>query len=99
MHAAFCAVAEGGDCDVQVAGLFGNLMGNTVDATAASSDDAHANGICCHCWFLRGLYHGLVKNIQIIPENKSYLRFFGEWGSIAYLVGVGQSFEIVDKNQ
>ena len=58
MHAAFCAVAEGGDCNVQVAGLFGNLMANTVDAAAASSDDAHANGVCCHCWFLRELYQG-----------------------------------------
>ena len=53
MHAAFCAVAKGRYCDVQIAGLFGNLMANTVDAAAAGSDDAHAYGICCHCWFLQ----------------------------------------------
>lgn len=80
MHAAFCAVAKSGDCDVQVAGLFGNLMANAVDAAATSSDDAHANGICCHCWFLRenaGCIRVLVKNIPIIPKNKSHLETLG----------------------
>ena len=80
MHAAFRAVAEGGDCDVQIAGLFGNLLANTVDAAAAGSDDAHANGVCCHCWFLRenadciGI---LVRNIPIISKNKSHLETLG----------------------
>ena len=78
MHAAFCSVAEGCDCDVQVAGLFGNLMANTVDAAAASSDDAHANGICCHCWFLREMQiKVIVKNIPIISKNKSHLETLG----------------------
>lgn len=78
MHAAFCAVAKSGDCDVQIAGLFGNLMANTVDAAAAGSDDAHANGICRHCWFLREMQiKVIVKNIPIISKNKSYLETLG----------------------